>query len=146
MVNPALNFGLPPFLARQPGLQSGLMIAQVAAAALLNEAKVLAHPASIDNVPTSAGKEDHVSMGMTAATKLRSIVDNAESLLAIELLSGAEALEHRRPLKAGAGVERAYAVVRKYAEPLLDDRSLANDIAQIASAIRRGEFDSEEMR
>jgi histidine ammonia-lyase len=146
MVNPALNFGLPAFLARQPGLQSGFMIAQVAAAALLNEAKVLAHPASIDNVPTSAGKEDHVSMGMTAATKLRSIVDNAESLLAIELLAGAEALEHRRPLKAGAGVERAYAVVRKYAGPLLDDRSLANDIAQIASAIRRGEFDWEKMR
>jgi histidine ammonia-lyase len=146
MVNPALNFGLPAFLARQPGLQSGLMIAQVAAVALLNEAKVLAHPASIDNVPTSAGKEDHVSMGMTGATKLRSIVENAESLLAIELLAGAEALEHRRPLKAGMGVERAYAVVRKYAEPLLNDRSLANDIARIASAIRRGEFDSEEMR
>jgi histidine ammonia-lyase len=144
LVNPALNFGLPAFLARQPGLQSGLMIAQVAAAALLNEAKVLAHPASIDNVPTSAGKEDHVSMGMTAATKLRSIVDNAESLLAIELLAGAEALEHRRPLKAGMGVEGAYTVVRKYAEPLIDDRSLANDIARIASAIRRGEFDPEE--
>jgi histidine ammonia-lyase len=144
MVNPALNFGLPAFLARQPGLQSGLMIAQVTSAALLNEAKVLAHPASIDNVPTSAGKEDHVSMGMTAATKLRSIVDNAESLLAIELLTGAEALEHRRPLKAGVGVERAYTNVRKYAEPLQDDRSLANDIAQIASAIRRGEFDSVE--
>jgi histidine ammonia-lyase len=143
LVNPALNFGLPPFLARQPGLQSGLMIAQVAAAALLNEAKVLAHPASTDNVPTSAGKEDHVSMGMTAATKLRSIVDNAESLLAIELLAGAEALEHRRPLKAGVGVERAYATVRKYSEPLLDDRSLANDFAQIASAIRRGEFEEE---
>jgi histidine ammonia-lyase len=144
LVNPALNYGLPPFLARQPGLQSGLMIAQVAAAALLNEAKVFAHPASIDNVPTSAGKEDHVSMGMTAATKFRSIVDNAENLLAIELLAGAEALEHRRPLKAGIGVERAYAIVRKYAAPLLDDRSLANDIEQIALAIRRGEFNLEE--
>ncbi len=144
LVNPALNYGLPAFLARQPGLQSGLMIAHVAAAALLNEAKVLAHPASIDNVPTSAGKEDHVSMGMTAALKLRSIVDNAESLLAIELLAGAEALEHRRPLRAGVGVEAAFTVVRKYAAPLLDDRSLANDLAQIASAIRRGEFDSAE--
>lgn len=143
LVNPALNFGLPAFLAREPGLQSGMMIAQVTAAALLNEAKVLAHPSSIDNVPTSAGKEDHVSMGMTAATKFRTIVENAESLLAIELLAGAEALEHRRPLKAGVGVEHAFAVVRKYAAPLLDDRSLANDIAQIASAIRRGEFEEE---
>ncbi|MGI9113432.1 MAG: histidine ammonia-lyase [Chthoniobacterales bacterium] len=144
MVNPDLNYGLPAFLARQPGLQSGLMIAQVAAVGLLNEAKVLAHPASVDNVPTSAGREDHVSMGMTSATKLRSIVDNAEHLLAIELIAGAEALEHRRPLKAAAGVERAYATVRKYSAPLLADRSLANEFAAIASAIRRGEFDAEE--
>jgi len=143
MVNPDLSYGLPAFLARKPGLQSGMMIAQVAAASLLNEAKVLAHPASIDNVPTSAGKEDHVSMGMTSAVKLRSIVENAENLLAIELLAGAEALEHRRPLKGGAGVERAYATVRKYAEPLLEDRALAPDIAAIATAIRAGEFDSE---
>jgi histidine ammonia-lyase len=144
LVNPALNFGLPAFLARQPGLQSGLMIAQVAAAALLNEAKVLAHPASIDNVPTSAGKEDHVSMGMTAATKLRAIVDNAENLLAIELIAAAEALEHRRPLQAGLAVERAYAIVREHVQPLLDDRSLANDIAGIAFAIRRGDFVEQE--
>jgi histidine ammonia-lyase len=144
LVNPALNYGLPAFLARQPGLQSGMMIAQVAAAALLNEAKVLAHPASVDNVPTSAGKEDHVSMGMTAATKFRSVAENAEHLLAIELLVGAEALEHRRPLRAGSGVERAYSVVRRYAAPLLDDRSLANDMAEIAAAVGRGEFDWEE--
>jgi histidine ammonia-lyase len=143
MVNPDLSYGLPAFLARKPGLQSGMMIAQVAAASLLNEAKVLAHPASIDNVPTSAGKEDHVSMGMTSAVKLRSIVENAENLLAIELLAGAEALEHRRPLKGGAGVERAYATVRKYAEPLLEDRALAPHISAIATAIRAGEFDSE---
>src|SRR5205814_3915644 len=96
LVNPDLNYGLPPFLARTPGLQSGMMIAHVTAASLLNEAKVLAHPASVDNVPTSAGKEDHVSMAMTAALKFRSIVENAEHLFAIELLAGAEALEHRR--------------------------------------------------
>ncbi|MEP7078954.1 MAG: histidine ammonia-lyase [Chthoniobacterales bacterium] len=142
VVNPDLNYRLPPFLARVPGLQSGMMIAQVAAAALLNEAKVLAHPASVDSVPTSAGKEDHVSMGMTSALKLRAIVDNAENLLAIELLVAAEALEHRRPLRAGAGVERAYATVRKYAAPLLRDRVLAPDIAAISAAIRRGEFES----
>jgi histidine ammonia-lyase len=143
LVNPDLSYGLPAFLARKPGLQSGMMIAHVAAASLLNEAKVLAHPASIDNVPTSAGKEDHVSMGMTSAVKLRSIVENAENLLAIELLAAAEALEHRRPLKGGAGVERAYGTVRKYAEPLLEDRALAPDIAAVARAIRAGEFDSE---
>ena len=143
MVNPDMSYGLPAFLARKPGLQSGMMIAHVAAASLLNEAKVLAHPASIDNVPTSAGKEDHVSMGMTSALKLRSIVENAEHLLAIELLAGAEALEHRRPLKAGAGVERAHATVREYAAPLLEDRVLAPDISAIAAAIRKGEFDSE---
>lgn len=144
MVNPDMSYGLPAFLARKPGLQSGMMIAHVAAASLLNEAKVLAHPASVDNVPTSAGKEDHVSMGMTSAVKLRSIVENAEHLLAIELLAGAEALEHRRPLKAGAGVERAHARVRKYAAPLLEDRVLAPDIAAIAAAIRSGEFDGED--
>jgi len=142
VVNPDLSYGLPPFLARTPGLQSGMMIAQVAAASLLNQAKVLAHPASVDNVPTSAGKEDHVSMGMTSALKLRSIVENAESLLAIELLTAAEALEHRRPLKSGALIERAHAIVRKYAAPLLHDRPLANEIAQVACAIRAGEFDS----
>src|SRR6266478_9318547 len=141
LVNPDMNEGLPAFLARHPGTQSGFMIAHVAAAALLNEAKVLAHPASIDNVPTSGGKEDHVSMGMTSALKLRSIVDLAENLLAIELLAGAEALEHRRPLKAGVGVERAFTALRKIAQPLTEDRSLSGDIARVAEAIRWGDFD-----
>src|SRR5207253_3493562 len=141
LVNPDLNEGLPPFLARHAGTQCGFMIAHVTAVSLLNEAKVLAHPASIDNVPTSGGKEDHVSMGMTAALKLRSIVELAENLVAIELLAGAEALEHRRPLKAGAGVERAFATVRKIAPPLTQDRSLSGDIAHVAEAIRQGDFD-----
>ncbi|MFN2541330.1 MAG: histidine ammonia-lyase [Chthoniobacterales bacterium] len=144
LVNPDLNEGLPAFLAARPGTQSGFMIAHVAAVSLLNEAKVLAHPASIDNVPTSGGKEDHVSMGMTAALKLRSIVDLAENLLAIELLAGAEGLEHRRPLRAGAGVERAFAVVREIAPPLSEDRSLSPDIARVADALRHGAFDTEE--
>jgi histidine ammonia-lyase len=142
MVNPDKSEGLPAFLARKPGLESGFMIPHVVAASLLNEARVLAHPASIDNVSTSGGKEDHVSMGMTCALKLRSIVDLAENLLAIELLAGAESLEHRRPLKAGAGVERAYAAVRKLAAPLTRDRPLADDIARVADAVRRGTFDS----
>jgi histidine ammonia-lyase len=140
--NPDKNEGLPAFLARQPGLQSGFMIAHVAAASLLNEARVLAHPASIDNITTSGGKEDHVSMGMTSALKLRSIVDLAENLLAIELLAAAEGLEHRRPLKAGVDVERAFAAVRKIAPPLTQDRALSGDIARVAEAIRRGDFDA----
>jgi histidine ammonia-lyase len=141
LVNPDKSEGLPAFLARQPGLESGFMTAHVAAASLVNEARVLAHPASVDNITTSGGKEDHVSMGMTSALKLRSIVDLAENLLAIELLAAAEGLEHRRPLKSGAGVERAFAIVRKLAQPLTQDRSLANDIARVAEAIRRGDFD-----
>jgi histidine ammonia-lyase len=140
--NPDKNEGLPAFLARQPGLQSGFMIAQVAAASLVNEARVLAHPASADNVTTSGGKEDHVSMGMTSALKLRSIVDLAENLLAIELLAAAEGLEHRRPLKAGGDVERAFAAVRKIAAPLTQDRALSGDIARVAEAIRGGDFDT----
>ena len=143
MVNPDKSEGLPAFLARNPGLESGFMIAHVAAAALLNEARVLAHPASIDNVSTSGGKEDHVSMGMTCAIKFRSIVELAENLIAIELLAAAEAIEHRRPLKAGVGVERAYRTVRELAPPLTHDRALSGDIARVASAIRRGKFDSE---
>jgi len=143
LLNPDMNEGLPAFLARRPGIESGFMTAHVAAAALLNEARVLAHPASVDNVPTSAGKEDHVSMGMTAALKLRAIVELAENLFAIELLAAAEGLEHRRPLKSGVSIERAFATLRKIAAPLTKDRSLSDDIARVAEAIRRGDFDSE---
>jgi histidine ammonia-lyase len=141
LVNPDKSEGLPAFLAQRPGVESGFMIAHVAAASLVNEARVLAHPASVDNITTSGGKEDHVSMGMTSALKLRSIVDLGENLLAIELLAAAEGLEHRRPLKAGRGVERAFAAVRKVAPPLTHDRPLSGDIARVAEAIRRGDFD-----
>ena len=140
LTNPDKSEGLPAFLARKPGVESGFMVAQVAAAALVNEARVLAHPASSDNVTTSGGKEDHVSMGMTAALKLRSIVDLAENILAIELLAAAEALEHRHPLKAGKGVERAFKLVRQIAPKLTKDRPLSNDIAQVAEQIRSGKF------
>ena len=102
---------------------------------LVNEARVLAHPASVDNITTSGGKEDHVSMGMTSALKLRSIVDLAENLLAIELLAAAEGLEHRRPLKGG-GCRTRFCRVRAIRPPLTKDRSLSNDIARVAEAIR----------
>jgi histidine ammonia-lyase len=144
LLNPDKNEGLPAFLAREPGVQSGFMTAHIAAASLVNEARVLAHPASIDNITTSGGKEDHVSMGMTSALKLRAIIDLTENLLAIELLAASEGLEHRRPLKAGIGVEHAFAAVRKIAPPLVQDRPLSGDITQVAEAIRRGDFDGED--
>jgi histidine ammonia-lyase len=143
LVNPDLSEGLPPFLTPHAGTHSGFMILHVAAVALLNEAKVLAHPASVDNLPTSGGKEDHVSMGMTAALKLRGIVENAEHLLAIELLAAAEGLEFRHPLKAGVGVEKAYERVRQISPAVEADRSLSSDIARVAAAIREGVFDNE---
>jgi histidine ammonia-lyase len=114
---------------------------QIVAASLLNEAKVLAHPASIDNVPTDGGKEDHVSMGMTGATKLRSVVDNAELITAIELITAAEGLEYRAPLQPGRGVRQAYEIVRKHVPRLTSDRAMSGEIQTIATAIREGEFD-----
>ena len=143
MLNPDKSDGLPPFLAQRPGVQSGFMIAHVVMAALLSEARVLSHPASVDNVSTSAGKEDHVSMGMTSALKLRAILDAAEPLIAIEVLAAAEGIEHRRPLRAGAGVERAFATLRGISPRLTNDRALSDDINRVATAIRAGEFDSE---
>jgi histidine ammonia-lyase len=141
LTHPDKNEGLPPFLTTQAGVASGFMVAQIAAVALLNECKVLAHPASTDNLPTDGGKEDHVSMGMTAATKLRRVVENIETVVAIELLAGAEGLEHRAPLLPGRGVQRAYEVVRAHAPRLVADRPLAPDFERIADALRRGEFD-----
>ncbi len=142
LVNPDANEGLPPFLTRQPGISSGFMMLQVTAVALLNEAKVLAHPASVDNVPTDGGKEDHVSMGMTSATKLRSIVNIAEMATAIELSTAAQALDFRAPLAPGRGVKQAYEIVRGLVKPLTVDRSMSRDIMRIAEAINQGEFES----
>ena len=142
LVNPDANEDLPPFLTSHPGAASGFMMLQIVAAALLSEAKVLAHPASIDNVPTDGGKEDHVSMGMIAATKLRSIVDNAELIEAIESITAAEGLEYRAPLQPGRGVKQAYNIVRAHVPRLTADRAMSNEIREIAAAIRSGEFDS----
>jgi histidine ammonia-lyase len=141
LVNPDLNNGLPAFLASDPGVSSGFMIAQVVAASLLNESKVLAHPASVDSVPTSGGQEDHVSMGMMAATKLRAIVENAEYMVAIELLAAAEALRYRDPFEPGPQIRSVIEVVRSIAPPLAEDRPLAGDIEATAAAIRQGRFD-----
>ena len=140
LVNPDSNEGLPPFLTAQPGISSGFMMLQVTAVALLNEAKVLSHPASVDNVPTDGGKEDHVSMGMTSAVKMRSIVDIAEMATAIELVTAAQALEFRLPLNPGRGVKKAYNIVRGSVPPTGSDRSMSTDIEKIVDLIKRDEF------
>jgi len=142
LINPDINEGLPPFLSDRPGLSSGFMIAHVTAAALLNEAKVLSHPASVDSVPTSGGKEDHVSMGMTSALKLKQVVENAERVLAIELMIAAQGLEFRAPLKAAVRVEAARVQVRKSVSSLREDRVLSGDIERLAAAIQSGSFNN----
>ena len=141
LVNPDLNEGLPAFLTSQPGVASGFMLGQIVAVALLNECKVLAHPASADNLPTDGAKEDHVSMGMTAATKLRSIVENVEHVVAIEFMCAAEGLEYRAPLLPGRGAQRGYEIVRAHVPRLTRDRALSEDFEKIAAAIRKGEFE-----
>ncbi len=141
LINPDINEGLPPFLSDTPGLSSGFMIAHVTAAALLSEAKVLSHPASVDSVPTSGGKEDHVSMGMTAALKLKQVVANAEYVLAIELMTAAQGLDYRLPLKAARRIEGARELVRSAVPQLREDRVLSGDIEGLAHLIREGHFD-----
>lgn len=141
LVNPDANEHLPAFLTSHPGAASGFMMMQIVAASLLNEAKVLAHPSSIDNIPTDGGKEDHVSMGMTGATKLRSIVELAEHTVAIELICAAEGLEYRAPLQPGRGVKRTYEIVRNHVARLTSDRAMSGDIEKIVTSIRAGEFD-----
>ncbi len=142
LVNPDANEDLPPFLTSHPGAASGFMMLQIVAASLLNEARVLAHPASIDNVPTDGGKEDHVSMGMTGATKLRSIVELTETVVAIELIAAAEGLEYRAPLQPGRGVKQAYEIIRRHVARLKNDRAMSGEIERVANAIQEYAFDA----
>jgi histidine ammonia-lyase len=141
LLNPDINEGLPAFLSPDPGLSSGFMIAQIVAAALINECQVLAHPASTGNIPTDGGKEDHVSMGMTGANKLRQIVENAERIVAIELMCAAQGLEFRRPLRSSEPLEKVHAAVRAVVPKLEQDRELAPDINKLAAAITSRRFD-----
>ncbi|HEU0013841.1 MAG TPA: histidine ammonia-lyase [Longimicrobium sp.] len=138
LVNPDLSGDLPAFLTRDPGVNSGFMIAQITAAALVSENKVLAHPASVDSIPTGANKEDHVSMGAHAAIKARRALRNTEAVLGIELLCAAQALELRKPLRPGRGVKRAYEIFRSRIPPLDTDRVLAPDIEAAAALVREG--------
>ncbi len=136
LVNPALS-GLPPFLVPQSGTHSGYMIAQVTAASLVNENKVLATPASIDSIPGSASREDHVSMGMTSARKLREIVTNTHAILAVEILCAAQAIDFRAPAAPGVGTRAAHAAVRKAVPHLDADRLVARDIEAVLALERR---------
>jgi histidine ammonia-lyase len=135
LLNPALSDGLPPFLVKESGLNSGFMIAQVAAASLVSENKVLAHPASVDSIPSSANREDHVSMGFTSATKALSIVENVRYALAVEVLAAAQGLDFRRPLKPGVGALAAYEFVRSSVPFENEDRVLAWDINKVAAML-----------
>jgi histidine ammonia-lyase len=128
---------LPAFLVDASGLNSGFMMAQVTAAALVSECKTLAHPASVDSIPTSAGREDHVSMGTWAARKLAAVVDNARLVLAVELLEAAQGLEFKRPLRSSPALERAHAIVREVAPPLDGDHTLHPDIVAAARVLDR---------
>ncbi len=141
MLDPDRSSGLSPFLATTPGLHSGLMLAQYTAAALVAETRVLAHPASIDSIPTSGLQEDHVSMGFGAANKLWAVIDNVRLVLAIELLCGAQGIDQRHPLRPGRGTGAVHRAVRSVVETLGGDRPVGPDIEAIAARLAAGEFD-----
>ena len=138
LVNPNLSDGLPAFLTTDGGLNSGFMIPQYVAASLVSENKALCHPASVDSIPTSAGQEDHVSMGNAAGLKAWQVLANSERAVAIELLAGAQAVEFHAPLEPGVGGRAARTAVRELSPRLRDDRSLAGDIEAVAGSIRDG--------
>jgi histidine ammonia-lyase len=140
LVHPDLNHGLPPFLTQDAGVNSGFMMAQVTAASLASECKVLSHPASVDTIPTDGNKEDQVPMAMGAAWKLRRIVGNVRNILAIELMCAAQGLDYRLPLTAGRGAAEGRRLVRELVAPLGQDRVLSTDIHVLADAIERGHF------
>ena len=140
LVNPALSEGLPPFLAPGAGLNSGFMLPQVTAAALVSENKVLAHPASVDSITTSGNKEDYVSMGMTAATKLQRVVANTRNVLAIEAMAAAQALDFLAPLKTSKRGQAAHAAIRSVCPTMEKDRVMYGDLSRIATLIASGKL------
>ncbi len=138
MVNPALSEGLPPFLAPGAGMNSGFMMPQVTAAALVSENKVLAHPASVDSITTSGNKEDFVSMGMTAANKLKKVVENTRNTLAIEAMAAAQAIDFLAPLKTSKPLQQAHTAIRAVCATMEKDRVMYQDFARIAALIASG--------
>jgi histidine ammonia-lyase len=140
MVNPALSEGLPPFLAPGAGMNSGFMMPQVTAAALVSENKVLAHPASVDSITTSGNKEDFVSMGMTAANKLKRVVENTRNTLAIEAMAAAQAIDFLAPLKTSKPLQQAHAAIRTVCATMEKDRVMYQDFVRIADLIATGKI------
>ena len=140
LVNPALSEGLPPFLAHGAGLNSGFMMPQVTAAALVSENKVLAHPASVDSITTSGNKEDYVSMGMTAANKLKRVVENTRNVLAIEAMAVAQAIDFLAPLKTSQRGQAAHAAIRSVCPTVEKDRVMYKDFARIAELLASGKL------
>jgi histidine ammonia-lyase len=137
MLDPAVS-GLPAFLAHQGGLHSGLMISQYTAASLVSENKVLAHPASVDSIPTSANQEDHVSMGTTSARQCAMILENSRWVIAVEVLNAAQAIDFHHPLLPGPGVGAAVRLVRSVVPPLDADRIMTGDLAAVRALIVDG--------
>ncbi len=140
LMNPHLSMGLPAFLTKGAGMFSGLMLSQYTAGSLVCENRVLSNPAATGSIPAAADQEDFVSMGMTTAIKTRQIIENANAVVAIELMAGAQALDFRKPIKPGKGVQVAYDIIRKYVEHLEEDRPIYDDINKLAKVVKSGEI------
>ncbi|MFQ6082183.1 MAG: histidine ammonia-lyase [Candidatus Aminicenantia bacterium] len=140
LLNPNLSMGLPAFLTKGAGMFSGLMLSQYTAGALVCENRVLSHPAATGSIPAAADQEDFVSMGMTTAIKTKQIIDNAQAVIAIELMAGAQAIDFRKPLKSGKGAQVAYNVIRNYINRLEEDRPLYDDINKLTEVVKSGEI------
>jgi histidine ammonia-lyase len=140
LMNSHLNAGLPPFLTKGAGMFSGLMLTQYTAGALVCENRILSHPASTGSIPAAADQEDFVSMGMTSAIKARQIIDNANAIIAIELMAATQAADFLNPALLGNGTKKAYDVVRKYVKYLDADRPLFGDINKLAEVVKSGEI------
>ena len=138
LVDPALSFGLPAFLAKKPGLNSGLMIAEVTSAALMSENKQMSHPASVDSTPTSANQEDHVSMACHGARRLIPMTENLYGIIGIEAVTAAQGIDFRAPLKTSEALSAAHAAIRQAVPDLEEDRYLAPDLERAIELVRSG--------
>lgn len=140
LMNPHLSMGLPAFLTKGAGMFSGLMLSQYTAGALVCENRILSHPAATGSIPAAADQEDFVSMGMTTALKTQQIIDNAQAVLAVELMAGAQAVDFRKPVKPGKGIQAAARIIRKYVDHLEEDRPLYDDINKLKEVVESGEI------
>jgi histidine ammonia-lyase len=140
LMNPHLSVGLPAFLTKGAGMFSGLMLSQYTAGALICENRILSHPAATGSIPAAADQEDFVSMGMTTALKTQQIIDNAQAVLGIEFMAGAQAIDFRKPIKPGKGIEAAARIIRKYVDHLEEDRPLFDDINKLKEVVESGEI------